>query len=407
MLRKFAVGVCVVGGVLSTNLGFSQSDIIGREFNPIRVAAPFLTITPDSRAAGYGDQGVASGADNNSQYWNPAKYIFADPKMGVSFSYTPWLRNIINGISLSNLAGYYKIDENQSISASLRYFSLGEVEFTDNSNTLQKQFKPNEFAFDAAYTRRLNDILSSAIGFRYISSNLTGGYAQNAVETKKASSFAADLSLYLEKPVRMGYNDAEVAFGMSISNIGSKVSYSDNENAKSFLPTTLRIGGRYSLIANRMHKITGLVETSKLLVPTPKYDEQGNNLNANKGVVSSIFSSFGDAPGGMKEELNEFTFSLGAEYTFNNTFSLRVGTFNESKNKGNRKFFTVGGGLKYNLLVLDVAYLVPTSNSANNPLANTFRITIGTELGQDRYSKSSRGRSSSGRGRVRGGRWHR
>jgi hypothetical protein len=401
MLRKFAVGICFIGGILSTNQGFSQSDIIGREYNPIRVAAPFLTITPDSRAAGYGDQGVASSADNNSQYWNPAKYIFADSKGGFSLSYTPWLKNIINGISLSNLAGYYKVDDNQSLSTSLRYFSLGEVEFTDNSNTLQKQFKPNEFAFDAAYTRRLNDVLSSAIGFRYISSNLTGGYIQDAVETTKASSFAADISLYLEKQVRMGYNDAEVAFGMSIANIGSKVSYSDNENSKSYLPTTLRIGGRYSLTASQMHKVTALVETSKLLVPTPKYDEQGNNLNANESVVSSIFSSFGDASGGVKEELNEFTLSLGAEYTFNNTFSLRVGSFNESKNKGNRKFFTIGGGLKYNLLILDVAYLVPTSNSANNPLANTFRITIGAELGQDMYGKNSRSR-----GRIRGGRWH-
>lgn len=399
MLRKFTVGVCVMGGIFCGKLAYSQSDIIGREFNPIRVAAPFLTITPDSRAAGYGDQGVASSADNNSQYWNPAKYIFTETKGGVSVTYTPWLKNIINGISLSNIAGYYKVDNNQSISASLRYFSLGEVEFTDNSNTLQKQFKPNELALDAAYSRRLNDFLSSAIGFRYISSNLTGGYALDAVETKKASSFAADISLYLEKPLRMGYNDAEAAFGMSISNIGSKVSYSNNVNSKSFLPTTLRIGGRYSIVANRTHKISVLIETSKLLVPTPKYDEQGNNLNANKSVVSSIFSSFGDAPGGMKEEFNEFTFSIGAEYTFNNTFSLRAGSFTESKNKGNRKFFTVGGGLKYNLLVLDIAYLIPTVNSAANPLSNTFRISIGTELGQDRRSRSSRSR-----GRLHGGR---
>lgn len=401
MLREFTVGVCVIGGILWGKLAYSQSDIIGREFNPIRVAAPFLTIAPDSRAAGYGDQGVASNADNNSQYWNPAKYIFTNTKGGFSITYTPWLKNLINGISLSNLSGYVKVGDNQSVSASLRYFSLGEVEFTDNSNTLQKRFKPNELALDAAYSRRLNDILSSSIGFRYISSNLTGAYALDAVETKKASSFAADIALYLEKPISMGYNDAEVAFGMSISNIGSKVSYSNDANSKSFLPTTMRIGGRYSIVANRMHKISGLIETSKLLVPSPEYDEQGNNLNAQKSVVSSIFSSFGDAPGGMKEELNEFTFSLGAEYTFNNTFSLRAGSFTESKNKGNRKFFTVGGGLKYNLLVLDIAYLVPTSNGANNPLANTFRITIGTELGQDRYSRNSRGRSRSRGGRHR------
>jgi len=395
MLRKFAVGVCVMGGILFTSSVFAQSDVLDQEFNPIRVAAPFLTITPDSRAAGYGDQGVASSPDNNSQYWNPAKYIFAETKGGFSFTYTPWLKNIINGVSLSNIAGYYRIDESQSISASLRYFSLGEVEFTDNTNTLQKQFKPNEFAFDGAYSRRLNDMLSSAISFRYISSNLTGGYTQDAVETKKASSFAADISLYYSQALGR-YNDGDVAFGLSISNIGSKVAYSNNENAKSFLPTTLRIGGRYTATASRIHRISGLVEVAKLLVPTPKYDEQGTNINGDKDVLGGIFSSFSDMPGG-------FSFSLGAEYSFNNLLSIRAGSFSESKSKGDRKFFTVGGGLKYNLFVLDVSYLIPTSNNGtSNPLANTFRISIGTELGQDKYSRNSRSR-----GRVRGGRWHR
>jgi hypothetical protein len=389
MLRKFAAGLCVLGGIISTNQVFSQSDVVDQGFNPIRVAAPFLTITPDSRAAGYGDQGVASSPDNNSQYWNPSKYIFAEAKGGLSFSYTPWLRNIISGISLNNLAGYYRVDNKQSISASLRYFSLGEVEFTDNSNTVQKQFKPNEFAFDAAYSRRLTDMLSSAICFRYLSSNLTGGYAQDAVETKKASSFAADISLYYTKELR-GRNDGEVALGMSISNIGSKVAYSDNENAKSFLPTTFRIGGRYSVTANRTHKIAGIFELAKLLVPVPKYDGQGNNVNGNKSVVSGIFGSFADMPGG-------FSFSIGAEYTFNNMLSLRVGSFSESKESGNRKYFTVGGGLKYNMFVLDCAYLIASSSGTDNPLANTFRITIGTELGKDKYSKSSRGRGRSSR----------
>lgn len=402
MLKKFAEGVCIIGGILSSSFAFSQSDIIGREFNPIRVGAPFLTITPDSRAAGFGDQGVASSADNNSQFWNPSKYVFAEAKGGFSLSYTPWLKNIVSGVSLSYLAGYYKLDENQAVSTSFRYFSLGDIEFTDNSNMVQKQFKPNELAFDLAYSRRLNDVISSAICFRYISSNLTGGYIQNSIETKKGSSFAADVSLYLEQPLRMGYNDAIAALGLSISNIGSKISYSDNENTKSFLPTTFRLGGRYSVTANRMHTITGMIETSKLLVPTPKYDENGVNVNANKSVVSSIFGSFADAPNGMKEEFSEFTLSIGAEYTFNNMFSIRAGSFSESKNKGNRKFFTVGGGFKYNLFVLDVAYLITTVNSANNPLANTFRITVGAQLGESKY-----GRNSRSRGRLRGGKWHR
>ncbi len=391
MLKKIAGGLVVVWGILTSVSGYSQADIIGREFNPIRVAAPFLTITPDSRASGYGDQGVASSPDNSSQYWNPAKYAFADAKMGVSFSYTPWLKNLISGISLNYLSGYAKIGQNQAISASIKYFSLGDIEFTDNSNTLQKQFKPNEFALDAAYTRQFSDMLSSALTFRYISSNLTGSYAQDAVETKKASTFAADVSLYFKKEIGRGYNSPEVAFGMVISNIGSKIAYSDNAANKSFLPTMLRLGGRYTIVTNRIHRISALLETSKLLVPTPKYDESGVNLNANKTVMEGIFGSFSDAPGGMKEEFNEFSLSLGAEYTFNGMFSLRAGSYLESQNKGNRKFYTVGGGIKYNLFVFDFAYLVPASDGANSPLANTFRLTVGTELGKDKYSRSSRG----------------
>lgn len=391
MLRDIAVGLCVVGGLLFSNLCYSQSDIIGREFNPIRVAAPFLTIAPDSRAAGYGDQGVASAPDNSSQFWNPAKYMFTNTKGGVSLSYTPWLNNVISGISLNYLSGYVKFGDKQAISASIRYFALGDVELTDNSNTPQKQFKPNEFAIDAAYSRKLSDALSTAIAFRYISSNISDGLVQNTIETKKGSSVAADIALYYSKPIRLGYNDAELAFGLSISNIGSKISYSNDPNNKSFLPTMLRFGGRYTVTTNRVHKLSGLLEVSKLLVPTPKYDENGTNINASKTTLSGIFGSFMDAPNGMKEELQEVMFSIGADYCFNNTFSVRAGTFIESKNKGNRNYFTVGTGLKLNLFVVDVAYLIPSTNGADSPLAKTFRITVGAEFGQDKYGRSSRG----------------
>lgn len=392
MFKELAVGLCVVGGCLCSTLGYSQTDIIGREYNPIKVGVAFLSITPDSRAAGYGDQGVASIADNNAQFWNPAKYPFHEAKGGASFTYTPWLKNLISGISLNYLAGFYKIDQVQAVSASLRYFALGKIEFKDESNMLQKQFSPNELAFDAAYSRMFSNEISSAIAFRYLRSDITG----NSLETKTASSFAADIALYYQKELRRGYNKNEIALGASITNIGSKIAYSNDANNKAFIPTTLRIGGRYTAEADRKHLFSIMLEISKLLVPTPKYDENNQNLSANKSVIEGLFSSFGDAPNGFKEELQETMLSAGAEYTYNSAISLRAGLFNESKNKGNRKFFTFGGGIKYSAFILDFAYLVPTANGANNPLANTFRITIGTELGKDKY-----GRRSSSRRRFR------
>lgn len=399
MLKKLAVGMCIMGGLLYYNLGFSQADIIGREYNPIRVGAGFLAITPDSRAAGYGDQGVATSADNCSQYWNPSKYPFHDSKGGASFTYTPWLKNIINGISLNYLSGFYKIDELQTVSASFKYFALGNVEFTDENNTPQKKFSPNELSFDAAYSRKFSENISSAIAFRYFTSNITGGYTQNSIETKTASSFAADISLYYQAELGRSYNKNEVALGLSISNIGPKISYNNEAGYKSFIPTTLRLGARYTTEMQRVHKFSFMLETSKLLVPTPNFDESGTNLNADKSVLSAIFSSFGDAPNGFSEELQEFTISLGGEYTYNNMVNFRVGLFNESKSKGNRKFFTLGGGFKYSAFLLDIAYLVPTSNGANSPLSNTFRITIGTEIGKDSYRGG--GRKSYYRGRRR------
>lgn len=391
MLRKIAVGLCVVGGCCKPFISHSQADIIGREYNPIRIGAPFLSITPDSRSAGMGDQGVATRPDNYSQYWNAAKYPFNEAQMGASFTYTPWLKNLISGVSLNNLSGYYRIDQMQSVSASFRYFSLGSVEFKDDQNVLQKSFSPNEMALDFGYARKFSDMLASSVSFRYFSSNISGGYTQGAVETKAASSFAADIALYFQQELRSGYNNNEVAAGLSITNIGPKIAYSKDQGSKAFIPTTLRAGVRYSTEADRIHLFSFSAELSKLLVPTPKYDEAGANLNADKTVIESIFTSFADAPGGFSEELQEFTLSLGGEYTYNKMLSFRTGLFNESKNKGNRKFLSFGFGLNYSAFVLDFAYLVPTANGANSPLANTFRISIGTELGKDKYG--SRGRS--------------
>ena len=389
-MKKFAVGIFVLLGLLYSSNSKSQTDGVSKDFNPIKIGTPFLTIAPDARGAAIGDQGVAGFADNNSQYWNPSKYVFTDTKGGGSFTYTPWLNGTSSGMSLCYLAGYYKLDDIQALSASLRYFTMGSADFTDNDNNPISTFKPNEFSIDIAYSRKFTKNLSSALAFKYIRSDIAGNIEQNAVVSKAASSFAADISLFYQSSSYSRYNQSEYAFGIIISNIGPKITYSNNDEHKAFLPTSLRIGGRYTAEIQRDHKLSGLLEIGKLLVPTPDYDENGINKNANKTVVEGIFSSFGDAPGGFSEEIKEYTLSVGGEYSFQNKFFARLGYFNESKMKGNRKFFSIGAGLKYSVMVLDLSYLIPTADAGINPLANTFRITLGTELGQDRYSKSYR-----------------
>jgi hypothetical protein len=353
----------------------STSNLFGQD-NPINVGAPFLTITPDARAAGYGDQGVATSPDNNSQYWNPAKYAFASSRYGGSYSFTPWLKNIADDINLHYLSGFYKVDDKQTVSASLRYFSLGNISFRDNSGYITTDFKPNEFSIDVAYSRKLAESLSASIVFRYLRSDLTGSNSipDLNIDTKAASAFAADIALYYQKIVAQN----EYAFGVTISNIGPKISYSD-AGEKSFIPTNLRIGARYTRSISEKSKISGLLETSKLLVPTPNI-ENGVDKNADKGVMDGIFSSFGDAPGGFSEELKEFVYSIGAEYSYANTVALRTGYFHEAATKGNRKFYTFGFGVNYKMFTIDASYLVPSSGGRNNPLDNTFRFSLGFQI---------------------------
>lgn len=345
----------------------------GNGIHTIKTAGSFLTITPDARSAGFGDQGAATSADNNSQYWNPAKYVWAKDKGGISHSYTPWLRNIYKGINVNYIAGYYQLDQKQSVSSSFRYFSMGDVAFTDENGSPLQNFKPNEFAFDLAYGRKLSPCLSASVAFRYIHSNLTGDAVQGS---KSAKSFAADLGVYYQKAI----GKDEMAFGGNISNIGSKMSYLTN-SSKGYLPANLRLGGRYTYVIDDKNTVSGLLETTKLLVPTPDYDQNGNNVNEDKSVISSLFSSFGDAPGGFSEEIKEFTYSIGSEYTYQNTLTLRGGYFHQSQMKGNIKFFSVGAGAAYKFAKLDFAYLLPTSNSASNPLTNTFRFTLSINFG--------------------------
>lgn len=363
--------------------------------NALRVAVPFLLIAPDSRAGALGDAGVASKPDINSQHWNPSKYAFAPEEWGVSLSYTPWLRNLINDINLTYLVGYYRFDDQQVLSSSLLYFSLGEIIFTreeDQGATPIKTHNANEFAFDVVYSRKFSEKISGGVGFKFIHSDLTGGFSQQNQATAKAGqSYAANISTYYQTPLEIDKRDAELAIGINISNIGTKLSYNDDAT-KDFIPTNLRIGSRLTMSIDDYNKLTFLVDGNKLLVPTPpRYDDPDDvqritaGMNPDVSVVQGMFQSFYDAPGGFKEELRELSVAVGMEYLYAGQFAIRGGYFDEHSTKGNRKYFTLGAGVKYNVFQLDFAYLVPRAGQAN-PLANTVRFTLGFEF------DSSRGR---------------
>lgn len=358
-------------------LCFCSFGALGQADRAIRYGAPFLTIAPDARAAGLGDQGVASAPDNNSQYWNAAKYLFADTRMGATYTYTPWLQNITDNVYLNSLTGFYKLDDKQAVSGSLRYLSLGDLTINDLSGNYVRSFKPNEFAFDFGYSRRLGEKISASVSFRYLYSNLTGNASvpNLSVDTKAVSSVGADIGVYSQHAV--GNN--EFGWGASICNIGPKISYS-NSGSKWFQPTTLRLGLRYTIKVNENHQISFLGETAKLLVPSPDYNSNGVDLNADKSVIGGMFSSFGDSKGGFSGEMKEFVYSLGAEYCYQKSLAVRTGYFNESKEQGNRKFVTFGLGLNYKQMLIDLSYLVQTSGGSNSPLDNTLRASLGIRL---------------------------
>jgi hypothetical protein len=344
--------------------------------NVIQTGVSFLTIAPDSRAGGMGDVGVATSPDVNSQHWNPAKYAFAESTMGVALSYTPWMRNLVPDINLAYLVGYKRLDDQQTISSSLRYFSLGDITFMSDYGAELGSQKPNEFAFDFGYTRLLSDDFSGAVTIRYIRSDLTSGQMVNGVETHAGNTFSSDVAFYYHHQMRINRKNSTVSAGINISNIGGKISYTDGET-KDFIPANLRLGLAYKTEMDRYNTICFSIDANKLLVPTPNPDNKGDiltGLGADKSVVSSIFSSFSDAPGGMSEELKEINIAVGAEYWYNKQFALRAGYYYEDKNKGNRKFFTAGAGLKMNVFALDFSYLLAVAQ--NNPLANTLRFTL-------------------------------
>ena len=362
--------------------------------NVITTGVPFLTIAPDSRAAGIGDAGVGTSPDINAQHWNPAKYVFMESDMGVSLSYSPWLRKLVDDINLAYLVGYKKLDDYQTLSSSLRYFALGELQFYNDLAEYQGGQSPNEFAIDLGYSRLLSDYWSGAVSIRYIRSDLTGGQLINNVESHAGNSYAADVAFYYRNEFQVRRQENVFAAGINIQNIGAKISYTDGE-VKDFIPTNLKLGMSYTTELDDYNTFTFTADINKLLVPTPPKDtttyETGDiifpgGINSDKSVVGGMFSSFSDAPGGFREELQEVTLSAGVEYWYNKQFALRAGYFYEPENKGNRKFMTAGAGLKLNVFGLDFAYLLPMAR--NHPLENTLRFTLSFDV--DAFSGQGR-----------------
>ena len=374
-------------------VSFSQNvtgvDEIGRDnLNTITTAVPFLLISPDSRAGGMGDVGVATSPDANSLHWNPAKFAFVEDEVGFAVSYVPWLRALVPDINLSYLAGYKKLNKNEAIAMELRYFTLGDITFTDVIGNNLGQYKPSEFALGSAYSRKLSDQFSLAISGRYIYSNLTGGQSAGGITTNAGQSIAADVAGYFRKDIRIAKKDMQLALGANVSNIGNKVRYTET-STRDFIPINLRLGTALNADLDEYNKISFAFDINKLLVPTPPiYNDSIDGQidfgqDPNVSVVSGIFQSFGDAPGGFSEEMREINFSIGTEYWYDDQFAVRAGYFNEHNTKGGRKFFTFGSGVKYNVFALDFSYLINASRAinGNNPLANTMRFTLIFDFG--------------------------
>lgn len=354
--------------------------------NVVTTAVPFLRISPDARAGGMGDLGVATTPDVNSQFYNVAKYAFAKNPSGIAMTYTPWLKDLgLNDVYLASLAGYYKLDEQQSISGSLRYFSLGNIQFTDNFGNDLNAFRPREVAVDLGYSRVLSDRLSLGVAIRYINSNLAGGQAITGVSYKPGNAVAGDIGLYYNA---QGDDGSGLSMGLALTNLGSKISYTSDATQKDFIPANFALGAVYTTVPNEMTKISFGLDIQKLMVPTPPLlgDSAGLVNYRSKGTVASWFSSFGDAPGGFSEELKEFYFSVGGELTYNDQFSIRTGYFHENVSKGNRQYFSVGAGFKYTSLGINLSYLIPSGSGVNrNPLSNTLRFGLVFDLGSQEF----------------------
>ncbi|WP_418878093.1 type IX secretion system outer membrane channel protein PorV [Xylanibacter rarus] len=356
-------------------------------FNPVNASVTSQMIAPDARAAGMGDVGVATDPDVNSQYWNPAKYPFCISRAGVSLNYTPWLRQLVSDMDLAYLSGYYRIGDYSAVSASLRYFSLGEVMTNYDSTTGESNgmtINPYEMSFDVAYSLMLSEKFSLAAAVRWIYSDLTYDYTD---DTSPGSAFAADIACYYNDYINIGARECQLGIGLNISNIGSKITFGGDDNSE-FIPTNMRLGLALMVPIDEFNRFTIAADANKLLVPTyPKQEEGESTEDYQQRVqkeyydvssISGIFKSFGDAPGGFKEELQEINWSVGAEYVYNDKFTLRAGYHHESENKGNRKYFTVGAGFRMSAFSLDCGYVIATAKS--NPLDQTLRFTLGFDM---------------------------
>ena len=397
--------VCKIALGQTKSTGLSNNDDDTRatwQLNTITTAVPFLQITPDSRSGALGDAGVALSPDANSTFWNAAKLAFVEDDVELSLSYSPWLRALVNDMSLSFLSGYKKLSKNQTIGGSLRYFTLGNITFTDEFGVTIRDFKPNEFSLDACFGQKFSQSFSGGIAIRYIYSNLTGGTSSNGVDTRPGMGVAADISVFYSKSrLNVGGKDARLNIGTNINNIGNKIRYTNTSEKTDFIPTNLKLGTAFTVNLDKYNQITALVDFNKLLVPTPpRYNLAGDSIKAGKdpnvGVATGIVQSFSDAPGDVtnegeiiegtvfKEELREINIGGGLEYWYDQQFAFRTGYFYENYTKGNRQFITLGAGLKYQVLTIDLSYLISTTQQ--NPLANTLRFSMRFALGANQQA---------------------
>ncbi len=383
MRMSLKMTALIAGAIILTNTSRAQISLgngNGDDYlNTVTTAVPFLRIAPDARSGGMGDVGIAITPDANSIFWNASKTVFIDDEhpYGLSMTYTPWLSNLVNDIYLAYLTGYWKVDDVSALSTSLRYFSLGSITFTDASGNVLQDFRPNEFAFDVAYSRKLADNLSAGLDLKYLYSNLASDQVVNGVQVKPARGVAADVSMFYTNSFDVGDKDSDLGLGVNISNIGNKVTYTSSIE-KDFIPTNLGIGASYGVHFDDYNMLTLALDFNKLLVPTPDTTDADNDGILDfkeETMVSGMLGSFSDAPNGISEELHEVMISTGLEYWYAQKFAVRAGYFYEHATKGGRQFFTAGLGLRYNVFGLDFSYLIPTSNN-QNPLDNTLRFTL-------------------------------
>lgn len=375
-MKKIKIKLTALVILLGTGISFVNAQTVN--INTVTTAVPFLRISPDPRGAGMGDLGIATSADANSAFWNVSKTPFNTNKGGIAASYTPWLQGLdVKDVYLACLTGYYKLDDIQAFSSSLRYFSLGNIQFTDNNGSELGQYRPREYAIDFGYSRKLSEKLGVGMMIRYINSSLASGDPNNSGTIyQPGTSVAADLSMF---HTDLKENGEGLNYGVSISNLGTKISYTNDATQKDFIPANLGLGATYTKVFNSDSKMTFGADMNKLLVPTPPEIGDSAALAEYRSisVVSSWFKSFGDAPGGFSEELAELTFSLGTEFWYQNQFAFRAGYFYEAPSKGNRQYFTLGAGLKYEMFGLNFSYLIPSGSGVNrNPLSNTIRFGI-------------------------------